>query len=276
MGTPYAEVIGDPVGHSRSPSIHKFWLDALGLDGDYRATRVTAGALPEYFAKRREDPDWRGCNVTVPHKQAVMPFVDALSPLAHEVGAVNLITRDTRLSADNSDVHGIIASLPASMLPSRRLSACLIGSGGAARAALAAFRRMPIATVNLNVRDPAKGKMLLDEFAFEGRCGAIDDEENLARADVIVNATTLGMVGQAPMPESLLRRLDKASPETVVFDMVYTPLETDLLRAAAGAGLRAVDGLTMLIGQASAAFERFFGVQPPREEDEGLRRLLTS
>lgn len=276
MGTPYAEVIGDPIGHSKSPTIHGFWLKALGLDGDYRATQVKAEALPAFFAERRGDLDWRGCNITVPHKQAVMAFVDALSPLAREVGAVNLITGRAQLSADNCDVLGIIDSLPASMLPPRPLKACLIGSGGAARAALAAFSRMPVATVCLNVRDPAKGRALLDSFGIEGRCGPIDDEENLAEADLIVNATTLGMAGQAPMPESLLRRIGGASREAVVFDMVYVPLETDLLRAAARAGLRTVDGLTMLIGQAAAAFERFFGAPAPRGEDAALRRLLTS
>lgn len=276
MGTPYAEVIGDPIGHSKSPTIHRFWLETLGLDGDYRATLVKAEALPAFFAERRQDPDWRGCNVTVPHKQAVMAFVGTLSPLAREVGAVNLITGGAQLSADNSDVLGIIDSLPTSMLAPRPLKACLIGSGGAARAALAAFARMPVATVCLNVRDPGKGKALLDSFGIDGRCGPIDDEENLAQANLIVNATTLGMIGQTPMPDSLLQRIEKASPDAVVFDMVYSPLETDLLRTAERAGLRTVDGLTMLIGQAAAAFERFFGASPPRDRDQALRRLLTS
>jgi shikimate dehydrogenase len=153
MERPYAEVIGDPIGHSKSPAIHGFWLGKLGLDADYRAVHVLSDGLADHFAERRQDAAWRGCNVTVPHKQAVIPFVDELSPLAGEVGAVNLITpQGSRLAADNSDVLGIINSLPPDLLAKPPIRMCLIGSGGAARAALAAFNRLPVGEVGLNVR----------------------------------------------------------------------------------------------------------------------------
>src|SRR5688572_22085136 len=140
MTIPYAEVIGDPIAHSKSPLIHRFWLAKQGLDGDYRATHVRAGELGDYLNNRRADPDWLGCNVTVPHKQAVIPFLDQRTPLAEQVGAVNVIVpREGELLGGNSDVEGITGSIPEFRRGELR-QACLIGSGGAALAALAACR----------------------------------------------------------------------------------------------------------------------------------------
>src|SRR5439155_19748837 len=106
MSNPYAEVIGDPVAHSKSPLIHRFWLEKAGIEGDYRTTRVEGPGLSAYLAQRRADPDWRGCNVTVPHKQAVIPLLDRMTPLAQQVGAVNLIASCEGLLGGNSDVEG--------------------------------------------------------------------------------------------------------------------------------------------------------------------------
>src|SRR4051812_14114027 len=126
---PYAEVIGDPIAHSKSPAIHSFWLKKLGLEGTYSATLVTD--LNAYFAARGGDPDWRGCNVTAPHKQAVIPFLDETSP----VGAVNCIMRDGgRLVGLNTDVDGLEEALSGA----DRSRIVLIGAGGAAQAGRAA------------------------------------------------------------------------------------------------------------------------------------------
>lgn len=275
MSKPYAEVIGDPVAHSKSPFIHRFWLDKVGLEGDYRATRVQAAELADYFQSRRADPDWRGCNVTVPHKQAVLPLLDQRTPLASQVGAVNVIVPRDGLLGGNSDVDGIMAAL--SFEPGELKSACLIGSGGAALAALAAFRLMGVARVALNVRSRDKGERLLADFGFDGRVAEVDDEANVAGAQLIVNASTLGMEGKDPMPAGLLNHV-RVHPDdkAVVFDMVYAPLRTELLRTAEQRGLRTADGLAMLIGQAAAAFAGFFGVPAPRTHDSELRRLLIS
>ena len=111
MGIPYAEVIGDPVAHSRSPLIHKFWLERLGIEGDYRATRATAGELPAYLAARRSDPDWRGCNVTMPHKQAILPLLD---DVADDLRAVNcVLPRSGRLVGNQHGRGGNIRGNPA-------------------------------------------------------------------------------------------------------------------------------------------------------------------
>ena len=110
-GTPYAEVIGDPIGHSRSPAIHGFWLSRLGLSADYRACRVTPDGLADYFAARRIDPDWRGCNITIPHKQNALPLVDSAEDGG--IGAVNTVVRSKQgLVGRNTDMGGLAASLP--------------------------------------------------------------------------------------------------------------------------------------------------------------------
>lgn len=278
MGQNYAEVIGDPIGHSKSPTIHKFWLSKLGIEGDYRPVHLLGTELEAYFASRRNDRYWRGCNVTVPHKQAVIGFTESLSEIAREVGAVNLVTPARGiLNGHNSDVDGIIdAVAPAIPAGSRVGRACLIGSGGAALAALASFRRLGIREVGINVRNRQKGRDMLAAAGFAGRVGEIDDAENVTSAGLIVNATILGMAGQAAMPESLLQWLGLAAEKAIVLDMVYAPLETGLLRAARRDRLVAVDGLAMLIGQAASAFEHFFGAPAPREHDAELRALLTS
>jgi len=242
----YAEVIGNPIAHSLSPAIHKFWLKQLGMHADYRAALVTD--LGSHFDARRRDPDWRGCNVTAPHKQAVIPFLDEASP----IGAVNCIIRDgDRLIGLNTDLDGVREALGVAPALSKVV---LIGSGGAARAARA-------------VIEDAGEIITLTR-------SNIDNAELIAGATLIVNATPLGMAHAGPMPESLLCALPSAAPGATAFDMIYQPLDTPFLQAARAAGLRTVDGLTMLIGQARQAFRLFFGAEPPSEHDAELRHLL--
>jgi shikimate dehydrogenase len=256
--------------------LHGFWLDKAGVDARYAATAVRTDQLGDFLASRQADSDWRGCNVTVPHKQAVIPYLDALAPLASQVGAVNVIIPHNGLTGGNSDVDGVTASLP-NFAAGELRQVCLIGSGGAALAALAAFRSLGVERVTLNVRDRAKGERVLGRWGFAGRVGAIDDHDNIAGSQLIVNATTLGMQGQTPMPDTLLQHIaSHPDDRAVVFDMVYAPLETALLQAAQYRGLRTVDGLSMLINQAASAFESFFGHPAPRDHDAELRVLLTS
>jgi shikimate dehydrogenase len=241
----YAEVIGDPIAHSKSPAIHGFWLETLGIEATYRATLVKD--LKGYFAARRTDPNWRGCNITAPHKQAVIPFLDEASP----IGAVNCVIRDgDRLIGLNTDIDGVNEALAGADLG--RIA--VIGAGGAAKALRAALG--PATTiVTITRRTTDHGSLI-------------------AGATLIVNATPLGMDHAGPMPEALLAALPSAAPGAIAFDMVYQPLDTMFLQAARGAGLRTVDGLTMLIGQARQAFRLFFGAEPPAEHDAELRHLL--
>jgi shikimate dehydrogenase len=140
MTSPYAEVIGDPIIQSKSPAIHGYWLGKLGLEADYRACHVTADGLAAYLAERREDPDWRGCNVTMPHKQAVIALLDRLEIGAEMVGAVNTIVprrragRPTMLIGSNTDVAGFLEPLqPLLAQPHLFRMARVLGTGGAAR-----------------------------------------------------------------------------------------------------------------------------------------------
>lgn len=286
MSRPYAEVIGDPIVQSKSPKIHGYWLDRLGLAADYRATHVTHEGLADYLASRRIDPDWRGCNVTMPHKQVVMPFLDELEPVAKQVGAVNTIlpTGDDRLIGTNTDVAGFLEPL-GSLLDRQHLfrMARVLGTGGAARAIVAGLAGHGLVLV-LAGRDPAKARALLDELDPAGEHHAValshfadatdfafDDREGCL--DLVVNASPLGMTGQPPLAFDM----SHAPPGSVFYDIVTHPVDTPFLQAARAAGFRTVDGLSMLIGQAAVAFERFFGTKPPRDDkDEALRGILTA
>jgi shikimate dehydrogenase len=269
----YAEVIGDPIAHSKSPAIHGFWLESRGLPGSYRKTHVLAGDLADLIYKRRRDPDWRGCNVTIPHKLAVMPLADVVDEAAERVGAANCLYFDHgRLVATNTDVIGVGEALSRTLVGQ---AVCLIGAGGAARAALVAAYALGASDIRLLLREPAKGERLLAELGIAGRLFSLDDTaEALHGAAVVINASPLGMVSSPAMPPALLDGLGLVDPGATVFDMVYAPLETELLARARGLGLIAVDGLTMLIGQAGEAFRHFFGVAAPREHDAELRRRL--
>ena len=273
-GRPYAEVIGDPIVHSKSPLIHNFWLGKLGIDAEYRACHIRPDELTDYFARRRGDADWRGCNVTMPHKAAAMTSVDLLNSWAEKIEAVNtVIPIAGDLAGSNTDVFGVLSALPADLMPSGS-EVCILGTGGAARAAFAACKQRDVSLVHNSSRRPDKGRELLERFNLGGSSRDLADEHNIQTAEVIINATPLGMTGGSSMPPTVLDHMRDPMPGAIVMDMVYNPLETEFLRVAAEAGCRTIDGLAMLIGQAAAAFENFFGQPAPREHDAELRALL--
>lgn len=282
--TAYAEVIGDPIVQSKSPAIHRFWLAQLGLPHDYRAAHVTREGLADYIAARRCDSDWRGCNVTMPHKQAVMPLLDEIDPAAARIGAVNTVVRgsDGKLTGFNTDAPGFLEPLRP-LLAQRHLfrMARILGAGGAARAIITALAGEGFVLV-VAARDPAKARALLDELAPGGDHHAVDlahfapetdfaFDDRKGLLDLIVNASPLGMAGQPPLEFDF----SHAPPGSVVYDIVTHPLDTPLLREARRRGFPTVDGLAMLIGQAAVAFEKFFGAAPPRDRDADLRSILT-
>ncbi|OBV10769.1 shikimate dehydrogenase family protein [Erythrobacter dokdonensis] len=284
MTCPYAEVIGDPIAQSKSPAIHNFWLGKLGIEAEYRACHVRPEELADYLAARREDLDWRGCNVTMPHKQAVMPLLYSLEPPAGTIGAVNTIypAFDRLLAGTNTDAAGFLEPLSHELAKTHYFRmARIIGTGGAARAIIAALACEGF-TLVVAGRDPAKARALLDELAPKGEHHAIDlahfadptdfafdDREGCL--DLVVNASSLGMLGQPPLAFDW----SHAPPGSIAYDIVTAPLDTPFLQDARAAGHRTIDGLSMLIGQAAVAFERFFGAPPPREHDAELRRILT-
>ena len=276
MTRPYAEVIGDPIAHSKSPLIHNFWLGKLGIDAEYRACHVRADELADYFARRRGDAAWRGCNVTVPHKERIAPQIDAVDARAKAVGAVNTVCRDDgRLIGTNTDVDGVGEAVGSLDLTGQEV--CVIGAGGAARAAYQFLSHQRCAAVVVLARDPDKALKVAKEFELLAASALLrPGSAALGVAKLLINATQLGMTGQERMPAFVIDELDQLDNDAVIFDMVYVPLDTELLKAAKRRGLRTSDGLSMLIGQAAAAFEKFFGQPAPREHDAELRALLAA
>ncbi len=281
---PYAEVIGDPIAQSKSPVIHGFWLEKLGLDAEYRATRVEKDGLDGFLSTRTADKFWRGCNVTMPHKQTIMhdSRLDGAIARAVMVGAANtVIKKRNKLTGDNTDLAGFLEPLESVLAkPHLFRMARVLGTGGAARAVIFELHRHGF-TIVLAGRNPAKARAVLDEVARGGQHHtvdlahfaaptdfAFDDREGCL--DLVVNATPLGMRGQ---PE-LAFDWSHAPPGAIAYDIVTDPADTPFLKGARAAGHQTIDGLAMLIGQAAAAFILFFGVPAPREHDAELRALL--
>ncbi len=289
MGVPYAEVIGDPVAHSKSPAIHRLWLEKLGVEADYRATRVVSDELPAYLASRRADPDWCGCNVTMPLKRAITPLLDDHAGPAKTIGAVNTVVRGPgpalRLTGHNTDVAGFLEPLGDWPGPDKIYrTAMVIGTGGAAAAASFALKQRRFLLITI-ARTRTSG------ILFQQRHGDSDPDfvqvlasyatppaqpwqwmrQEIA-ADLLVNASPLGMVGQEPLAFDLAN----IAPGAIVYDLVTEPHETDLILRARANGHRVVTGLEMLIGQAAAAFGLLFGLEAPRAHDAELRERLTS
>ncbi len=264
----YAEVIGDPIAHSKSPIIHGFWLEKLGIDAEYRRTHVRPDELSEFVTRRREDAEWLGCNVTIPHKLAVMDLVDDPGDVRGSIGAMNtILPRDGGVMGTNTDAGGFM--MPIMDMPLAGEAAIVVGTGGAAHAVLFALKRSGIGAVTILARNPLKGAALLARFGLKGQVKPLD--ASLPPALLLANASSLGMAGQPPLDLDLSPLPDDA----LVYDLVYAPLETALLKAAREQGLEVVDGLDMLIGQAALAFEMFFGAAVPEGHDDELRELLT-
>jgi len=283
----YAEVIGDPIAHSKSPAIHRHWLAALGIEARYIATRVGLEGLAAHVAARREDPAWVGCNLTMPLKEAVLAHLDRLDRTAELLRAVNTVVRaaDGALVGFNTDVAGVAEPLRRHPIggtpPHAATCAQIIGAGGAARAAVMGCQEAGVADFDFFNRTPT-GAQAMARFSSLGMhsahpLGALgpirtiaDGPDDRRFSYIVINATRMGMLGTEPVPIDLSRYC----PDTIVFDMVYAPLETPLLSQARRLGLRTIDGLEMLVGQAAQAFAHFFGAAPPRERDAELRALL--
>jgi shikimate dehydrogenase len=268
-------IIGHPVAHSRSPMVHNHWIGKLGLSGHYERIDVPPEGLAAFVARLR-DGEFAGGNVTLPHKQAIAPLLDGLTPAAQQTGAVNTVFRENgRLIGDNTDVTGFLGHLTASAPHWRQgvRRAVMLGAGGGAKAIAHGLLRESGAELVIVNRDPEKAKALAAFLAAspEPRVTARPWEERSAAlegADLIVNATALGMKGQPPLEIDLAGM----APGGLAYDIVYVPLETGMLRAARAAGLTPIDGLGMLLHQAAPAFARWFGVTPPVTAE--LRRMI--
>jgi shikimate dehydrogenase len=274
---PRACVMGHPVTHSRSPLLHGYWLKTLGVAGSYTLADVTAADFPGFLRKLRQH-GYVGGNITVPHKEAAFRAVDQREDAAQAIGAVNTVWYDDdRLIGGNTDAYGFIAHLSASVpdweASSRR--AVVLGAGGAARAIVYALleRGLGVAIINRTV---ARAQELVAHFGARAPAARASAHpfgelpQLLGRADLLVNTTSLGMAGK-PALDLDLTPLKRSA---IVYDIVYVPLETALLKAAKARDHRTVDGLGMLLHQAVPGFARWFGVTPAVTAE--LRALIES
>jgi shikimate dehydrogenase len=257
-----AGVMGWPVGHSLSPRLHGFWLRHYAIDGAYLPLAVAAENLAQAL-RALPALGFRGCNLTIPHKEAALGLVDEATPTALRIGAVNTVTigEDGRLHGDNTDGLGFVASLREGWPPWQAAAgpAVLLGAGGAARAIATALLNAGAPELRLLNRTRTRAEELAAALGERARVLDWGDwTAALAGAALLANTTSLGMPGQPPLEVAL----DALPAEALVTDIVYAPLETALLLAARARGNPAVDGLGMLLHQARPGFRAWFGVDP--------------
>lgn len=265
-----AGVIGWPVEHSLSPKLHGFWLKRYGIDGSYVRLPVPLEGL-ERALKNLPAQGFRGVNLTMPHKEAALAFVDHIDPRARRISAVNtvVVRADGALEGRNTDIYGFAQNLLSANYKPGGKPAVILGAGGAARAGIEALLELGVTEVRVLNRTKERAEALRKIFGDAVTIFAWNDAQRaFDGAGLLVNATTLGMKGQPPLDVPL----DSLPPDALVADMVYAPLETELLRKARQRRNPVLDGLGMLLHQARPAFEAFFGRDP--EVTEELRRFV--
>lgn len=281
-GRPFAAIVGWPVDQSRSPALHGYWLKQHGITGHYGRLPVEPkrAALEELVAFLRKTPNARGCNLTLPHKIDIMPLLDRIHHDAARIGAVNTVIKqpDGSLEGRNSDGFGFLAHLQASA-PKWQAKAgpvVVLGAGGAARAIVCTLMDAGVSELRLINRTQENAVKLGTAFTpNDGRRIAIErwDDRSAALdgATLLVNNTSLGMTGKPPL-EIDLKKLPTGA---VVDDIVYIPLETDLLARARTRGNACVDGLGMLLHQGRMGFKAWFGADP-QVSDEQRKQVLSA
>ena len=269
---PVAAVIGHPVNHSRSPRMHNFWLAHFGLEGYY----IPLDIDPKKFERSiRNLPELGlvGANITIPYKEKVLKIADKISDRAALVGAANTLTflQNGGIYADNTDGYGFLQNIKSKYKDwsAREGISVVFGAGGASRAILAALIEDGASDIILANRTRSRADQLRSDFGAKIKVVEWMKIQNyLSEASTIINTTSLGMVGRTDLPIPL----NALKKNTLVTDIVYTPIETHLLATAAKMGCRTVDGLGMLIHQAIPGFERWFGIKPG--DSQALRELL--
>ncbi len=268
---PKAGIVGWPVDHSLSPRIHGFWLQAYGIEGRFELLPVRPEEL-SVFLKSLKDKGFCGVNITIPHKIAVANLMDSLGVSAERIGAVNLVEIDERgrLIGSNTDAFGFEQSVSEAGFKPSGGCAFVLGAGGASRAVVVALENMGYCEIRVCNRTKEHAERLARELSTHTcKISAIEWDkapQTLQETELLVNATSLGLAGQKP----LIFPLDALPTGAAVADVVYVPLETDLLRRAKARGHKTISGLGMLLHQARPSFKAFFGCDPV--VTEALRR----
>ncbi len=260
-----AAVIGHPITHSRSPLIHNTWLRQCGIDGQYEAIDVAPEDL-EHFCSQLRQSHLKGINVTLPHKETIMRYCDKIEDAAQKIGAVNtIIVKDGHLIGTNTDAYGFIRNLeiPQPDFDFKNAHALIIGAGGASRAVIYGLLEKGIKNIFLSNRTQKKANSLAKEFDNIQVIPWDDKAQYLDDINLLINTTSLGMKGQ----RSLELDLDTLPKKATVYDLVYNPKDTTLLKNAAQKGCKRIGGLGMLIYQAERAFELWFDQTPDATHD---------
>ncbi|GLQ28318.1 shikimate dehydrogenase [Sulfitobacter pacificus] len=266
---PLAGVIGSPIAHSKSPQVHRHWLKTYGIAGHYIPMDVNTDNL-EQVVRTLPKMGFVGANVTIPHKEKIMSIADLVTDRAILIGAANtlIFRKDGKIHADNTDGYGFLENLKigAPNWSPQSGPAALLGAGGAARAVIASLLDAGVPEIFLSNRTRVRAEKLKADFGNRLRIfDWVQAGNMMEHAALVVNTTSLGMIGKGEMRVPL----DGLNPGTVVTDLVYAPLKTNLLATAEQAGCVTVDGLGMLLHQAVPAFERWFGKRP--EVDRATR-----
>ena len=269
---PIVAVLGHPISHSKSPQMHRYWLNKSKLNGDYIAIDVP----PKHFSntiKVLASVGLSGFNVTIPHKEAALTLADKVSTTADKIGSANTLTvaKNCDIYADNTDAYGFMENLRASSLnwDARSGPALILGAGGAARAVLFSLVEAGVPKIYLCNRTRARAEELMETSSL--LIDVIDWEDKelwLPQITTLVNTTSLGMIGKPALDINI----STLSKNALVADLIYSPLETDLLRAASKKGCQVVGGIGMLLHQGVPGFEGWFGVRP--NVDEEIERLV--
>lgn len=262
-------LIGDPVSHSLSPRIHSYWANQYNLPVDYKLFTTKAPRLRQTMLHMRKK-QVAGINITLPHKQAVMEYLDGLDEIATRIGAVNtVVNRDGKFMGTNTDAYGFITNLKEQLgdLTPYLTRVVILGGGGAARAAIMALKEAGAKQIVLCNRTWKTAMEMAHQYGVEHALWEQRDEA-LSGTTLLVNTTSLGMTGKS----KLVLNLNNLTPEAAVHDIVYSPLDTYLLQDARQREHKVVDGLGMLLYQAQKAFELWHGILP--EVTDALRAYV--
>lgn len=252
-------VIGSPIAHSRSPLIHSYWLNQLGINGSYKSVLVEPADLKTFLSQLSAN-GYVGCNVTLPHKEAALPFIDVIDDSVKAIGALNTVyLKNSQTHATSTDGEGflqnVIASIPDFEFAGKNV--VLLGAGGSAKAIIERLLRVDVQSVTVANRTVERAQQLAKTFGSKIiplELSAV----NLNSCDLLVNTTSQGMSGQP----ALAIDISTLPQHAVVADIVYVPLKTNLIRTAEARGHCTVPGLGMLLHQAVRGFELWFGVKP--------------
>ena len=256
-----AGVIGHPIGHSKSPLIHQYWLDQYHIEGSYEAIHIAPEDLKEGVQKLINE-GFDGFNITIPHKQNIMTLCDEVDVTAQAIGAVNtVLIKDKKLYGTNTDAFGFIQNIKQTQFDFdlKNKTAFVLGAGGASRAVIYGLLQEGIQKIIIANRTKEKAKILANDLGDNVEILEWKARHDvLSNIDLLVNTTVLGMTEKTALELSL----EDLKPETLVCDIVYTPLITELLKSAKERGNPIVTGIGMLLHQARPAFECWTGIMP--------------